>query len=66
MGDHGARPPHFTMQWQDSRTLLLTYESSRQMADLAVGMLRGVGEFYGEDLEVTRLEGDRIRVVFPS
>jgi hypothetical protein len=30
-----------------------------------VGLIKGVGNFYKEDLKVTKLGNDRVKIVFP-
>ncbi|HPM41617.1 MAG TPA: heme NO-binding domain-containing protein, partial [bacterium] len=60
-----ARPPHFEFEWKDPRTLIIVYKSKRGMIDFAVGLLRGVGRFYKEDIRVKKLPDDRIEVVVP-
>lgn len=61
-----ARPPRFDYQWEDDRTLIMTYKSPRGLIDICMGLIKGVGKYFNEDLQVTKLSGDRIRIVFPS
>lgn len=61
-----AMPPRFTYAWEDDDTLLMTYKSSRDLIDICVGLVKGVGKYYQEDLEVTKLPGNRIRVKFAT
>jgi len=58
-----AKPPRFSYEWLDERTLVMTYSSERQMAALMPGLIRGVGVYYGEELEVSR-HGDRMTIHF--
>ncbi len=60
-----ARPPHFEFEWKDPKTLIVGYRSKRGMMDFAVGLLRGVGRFYKEDIKVRKLSDDKIEVLFP-
>ncbi|GAK53936.1 heme NO binding domain protein [Candidatus Moduliflexus flocculans] len=60
-----ARPPRFTFTWKDERTLLMKYISSRNMADFAAGLVKGVGKFYHEKLDVKLIGNDQIQVIFP-
>jgi hypothetical protein len=59
-----ASPPRFEYQWTDARTLVMIYRSERGLVDLVVGLAKGVGTYYGEPLEVTKLGPDRVQIVF--
>ena len=59
-----ARPPRFRYEWEDDRTLIIHYLSHRGLLDFVVGLVRGVGTHYREALEVSKLEPNRVRVVF--
>jgi len=61
----GARPPRFECSWKDDRTLVLEYSSQRKLLDFVVGLAKGVGKYYRENLEVTRVGEDRVSVLFP-
>ncbi len=60
-----ARPPRFAFTWKDDHTLIMRYASHRNMLDFAIGLIKGVGKFYHETLEVKQLGGDQIQVIFP-
>jgi hypothetical protein len=60
-----AHPPRFTYDWKDEKTLIVHYASQRNLIDLAIGLIKGVGKFYQENLRVTKLGEDRIQVIFP-
>ncbi len=60
-----AKPPRFSYEWQDDDTLVMTYDSERNLAALMPGLIRGVGAYYREKLEVTQ-RGDRMIVHFPD
>lgn len=59
-----SRPPQFKYEWKDDKTLIIHYQSHRGLIDLAVGLVRGVGKHYRENLRVAKLDSDRIQVVF--
>ncbi|OYT26509.1 MAG: hypothetical protein B6U97_03770 [Candidatus Altiarchaeales archaeon ex4484_96] len=61
-----AKPPHFKYRWSDDNTLVITYISERGLIDFAVGLIKGVGKYYDEDLSVKKLSDTEIEVVFPS
>jgi hypothetical protein len=59
-----AKPPRFHYEWKDDKTLIMHYESHRGLVDFAVGLTKGVGKFYKENLQVAKLGTDRIQIVF--
>jgi len=62
----GANPPRFEYEWKDEKTLIiLKYKSRRSLVDLMVGLIKGVGKFYKEDLKVTKLGSDKVEIAFP-
>ena len=60
----GARPPRFEYEWKDNKTLIMKYISHRGLIDFMVGLTKGVGKYYKEDLKVTKLGDDRVEIVF--
>jgi hypothetical protein len=48
----GAEPPELQFSRVDARTLAFLYESKRQMAALAVGIMKGVAHHYGETISI--------------
>lgn len=61
-----ARPPRFDYEWQDDGSLIMYYKSQRGLVDFMVGLARGVGKYYGENIEVTKLGPDKVQIVFPQ
>ena len=59
-----AMPPRFEYEWEDDNTLVMTYKSSRNLIDICIGLVKGVGKHFGEDLKVTKLSNDKLRIVF--
>ncbi|MCD6498747.1 MAG: heme NO-binding domain-containing protein [Deltaproteobacteria bacterium] len=62
----GARPPRFAYTWKDDKTLQVDYTSNRGLVDFAVGLARGVGRYFGEDLVVSKLSDSGFQVIFSS
>jgi hypothetical protein len=60
-----ARPPRFTYDWSDETRLRVHYASTRGLVDLVVGGLKGIGRYFGEALEVTKLSPTTVEVRFP-
>ena len=52
----GAYCPHFGFQSPPDGSLLIDYRSPRKLCDLAHGFILGVGDHYGETLNVRHLE----------
>jgi hypothetical protein len=59
-----AHPPRFDYNWKDDRTLIMTYRSERGLMDLFVGLIKGVGKRYGENLAIQVLDKSRVEIVF--
>ena len=61
-----AHPPRFEYEWKDSRTMIMRYKSNRGLIDILMGLVKGVGKYYKEDLKVTKLSNDKLQVIFPN
>jgi hypothetical protein len=61
-----AKPPRFEYEWKNEDTLIMHYKSHRGLTDFAVGLIKGVGKFYNEELRITTFGTDKIEIVFPS
>ena len=59
-----AHPPHFEYEWKDSRTLIVRYRSRRGLIDMAVELIRAIGEEYGEPLDIKKIGDSEIEVRF--
>ena len=59
-----AKPPRFTFEWKDDKTLVVHYNSHRGLIDFAIGLTKGVGKYYKENLEVKKLSPDKFQIVF--
>jgi hypothetical protein len=64
-GMPNATPPRFEYEWRGEDTLVMHYRSGRGLVDFVVGLAKGVGSYYGESLEVTKLSADQVQVRFP-
>ncbi len=60
-----AQPPRFDYSWTDDKTLIMTYKSKRGLIEFLIGLIKGVGKYYKEDLAVTKISNDKVRIVFP-
>ena len=59
-----ARPPRFEYEWEDDKTLVMQYKSHRGLLDFVVGLVKGVGKRYEEPLQVTKIDPDKVQIVF--
>lgn len=61
-----ALPPRFEYEWKDNKTLIMKYKSNRGLMDILIGLVRGVGKYYKEDLKITKLSNDKLQIIFPN
>lgn len=59
-----AHPPRFLYDWDNDTDLIITYQSKRGLIDFLIGLIKGVGSYYKETLQVTKLSGEKVKVVF--
>ncbi len=60
-----ALPPRFEYEWKNDKTLILKYKSKRGLIGILLGLVKGVGKYYKEDLKVTKISNDKLQVIFP-
>lgn len=60
----GANPPRFEYEWLNDKTLLMTYKSKRNLMEIFVGLVKGVGKYYKENLDVTSAGRNKVRIIF--
>ena len=60
-----ARPPGFGYDWEDDKTLIMTYNSERGLIDIMVGLIKGVGRYFNEDLKIAKTGIKKARITFP-
>ncbi len=60
--DPSAAPPAITCHRQGPKEVLVEYRSARKMCSVAIGIVKGLAEHYGENIEVVEetcmLKGD--------
>lgn len=59
-----AQPPRFSYEWEDNCTLVIGYKSHRGLVDILMGLIRGVGRYFSENLEVRKINDSTVRVKF--
>jgi hypothetical protein len=60
-----AHPPRFEYEWKNDKTLVMHYKSNRGLVDFLVGLVKGVGTYFKEDLKVRKIGADKVEVIFP-
>jgi len=61
-----AHPPRFEYEWENENTLIMKYSSHRGLIDILVGLIKGVGKKFEEDITVSKIREAAIRIEFPS
>jgi hypothetical protein len=61
-----AHPPRFGYRWESDDTMIMTYDSHRGMIDIMIGLVKGVGRHFKQDLKITKVSDTEVRVTFPS
>lgn len=60
-----ASPPKFKYSWQDDNTLLMTYDSKRNLVPIFKGLVKGVGKYYKEDIQISMKTPSQMEIKFP-
>jgi len=59
-----AHPPRFTIEKVDEQTIIVNYKSTRNMIDLYVGLVKGVGNYFNTHIEIKKLSEERVELTF--
>lgn len=59
-----AHPPRFIYEEIDSLTLIMKYQSLRNLNYIWFGLLESIGEHYNEKVEVVRLDDNTAKIIF--
>jgi hypothetical protein len=59
-----SSPPRFGYEWKNDKTLIMEYKSKRGLIDFMVGLVKGVGRYYNEQLSVTKVGNDKVQIEF--
>jgi hypothetical protein len=60
----GSKPPRFEYEWKNDKTFIMRYISERELIDLMVGLIKGVGKHYKEELYVRKLSNEEVEINF--
>jgi len=58
------KPPKFEYQWENEKTLLITYKSKRNLIDLVISHAKAAAKFYNQKINITKVGENTIRVEF--
>ncbi|MCP4349607.1 MAG: hypothetical protein GY795_29350 [Desulfobacterales bacterium] len=59
-----AHPPRFDYEQPDDDTLIMIYKSERNLLDFVIGLVKGVGKYFNEDLKITKIGENKIKIKF--
>jgi len=59
-----AHPPRFDYEWEGDDTLIMHYKSDRGRIDFFVGLIKGVGKYYNEELRVAKRSETAVEIIF--
>jgi len=60
-----APPPKFRLTWKDEDNLLITYDAKWTLAIFFIGLIKGVGRYYDEEISVNMWSSNQMLVKFP-
>lgn len=61
-----ARPPRHSYEWKNDKTLRMSYQSNRDLLVLFIGAIKGVAKYFGNQVEVRKIDGQNVEIVFAS
>ena len=61
---NNANPPGFEYEDVDKNTLIMTYKSKRGLEQIWIGLIKGVGDYYKENIEVIKLSKKSVKINF--
>ena len=59
-----AKPPKFTYKEIDKNTIIMTYISSRNLEPIWIGLIKGVGKYFKENLNIEKLSKSSVKITF--
>jgi hypothetical protein len=61
-----SKPPQFTYNFTDDKTLVMKYNSPRGLIAVLMGCAKGLGRYYNEKLTVTKIDDSSIKIQFQT
>jgi len=59
-----ARPPRFTIEEVDENTIIVNYQSTRNMIDFYIGLVKGVGNYFNTPIGIKKLSKEKVELTF--
>ncbi len=59
-----AHPPEFSFERLGPKRLIMKYSSPRGLGDIFVGMVKGVGRYFHEELLIQRISPNAVEITF--
>lgn len=59
-----ANPPRFKIEEIDEKTIIVDYISKRNLIDLFIGLIKGVGCYYKTSITIKKLSENRVELTF--
>ncbi len=59
-----SKPPRFTYDFPNDKTIIMTYKSSRGLILVLMGLVKGLARYFNEKLTVTKINEGSIKIVF--
>ena len=59
-----AKPPRFQFEEPDEKTLIVNYRSHRGLIDIYIGLVKGVGIYFNENLRITKIGATKVKITF--
>jgi len=62
----GAKPPKHSYEWKNENTLIMGYDSSRDLIELFVGAIKGAAKHYNDEITVRNIDRKQVEIKFIS
>jgi len=59
-----AKPPKFTFKEIDKNTIIMTYISSRNLQPIWIGLIKGVGIYFKENINIENISKNSVKITF--